>query len=413
MAEETKEIKLEDVVIDRQPYEHAVTNMISNPKYRSNYMFYAYMVAQCQPTFDVRMQAPAAVYFFRDHYVIKINPLLFNEFPLNERLGVIKHEMLHVMNGHIGRLEHRDMRKFNYATDCAINQLINREDLPKGCVFPETLPTTLKTVPTMKTAEQYYDIIDMEDDDQQNGQGNGVGDVLDDHSAWEESEGDADLQKDITKGMLDKSTNETQKARGNLPSNLDELLSLFSRSKEVDWKKVLRKIVGNKKANSRRTLMRSDRRFPKREDLKGKTKDRTFELAIVGDESGSVSNEELVQALSEAKNICDMTGTALWYVPVDTQAHTPKLLTKTDRTFNRSACGGTILEPAVAALKDNNIHYNALVVITDGYIDHSDITAFERTGKKVIWLITSQGRIDPAMKYGKMQAFQLKGKSNG
>ena len=405
MAEETKQ---ESLVIDRYPYEETITNMISNPKYRSNYMFYAYMVAQCQPTFDVQMQAPAAVYFFRDHYVIKINPLLFNEFPLNERLGIIKHEMLHVMNGHITRLEHRDMQKFNYAADCAINQLINKEDLPKGCIFPENFPTSMKQVPSGYSAEQYYDIMDLDpDNDDQNGQGNGIGDVLDDHDAWQQSEGDEDLQKDVTKGMLDKSLNETQKARGNLPSNIDQLLELFSRKSQVDWRQVLRRIVGNKKANSRKTIMRSDRRFPKREDLKGKVKDRMFELAIVGDESGSVSNPELVQALTECKNICDMTGTELWYVPVDTQAHEPKKIKKTDRKFSRSACGGTVLAPAVDALKEHKIAFNALVVITDGYIDHSDITAFESTGKKVIWLITSNGQIDPAMQHGKMKAFKL------
>jgi predicted metal-dependent peptidase len=409
MADETKHVPI--TAEDRQVFEDTIAAAISNPAYNQSYMYYGYMIAQCAVIFK-RMEAPAAVNFYRDHFNLFINPDQFNEFPLLERLGILKHEMLHILGGHFNRLEDRDMRLFNYATDCAINQLIDKNHLPKGCIYPDNLPTTVKNVPTMLGAEQYYELLENDPDEDklpQPGEGPGT---LDDHSEWENSEGDPDLQKDITKGMLEKAGESTQKARGELPSKHGEWLEMHSRKNEVDWKRVLRGIVGNRKVSSRPTIMRSSRRFPRREDIRGKTKDRLFSLAVVGDESGSVSSDELTDAIAEIQHICDLTKAPLWYVPVDTQAHKPHLITKAQRTFERSACGGTILAPAVDMLKSEKIKYNALVVITDGYIDDSDVYAFNDEKVPVIWLITSNGEIMDIMSNGKMRAFKLSGKTS-
>ena len=389
-------------------YRETIANMLSNPQFRDSYMFYGFMIAQVTPIAK-DFQAAAGVTFVRDHYVLYINPTLFDKFSLVQRLGVLKHEMQHIMNGHLSRVHDRDFMKFNYATDCAINQFIDRDHLPDGVIYPDNLPSKLSEVPKMLSAEQYYDIIDDEQlpKDDPNGSG-GAG--LDDHSVWEEATGDPELQADITKNMLESSMESTQKNRGNLPGNISDALELHSRKSEVNWKQLLRRLVSNKKANSRATLMRSSRRFPKREDIKGKTRDRTFTLAVIGDESGSVSSEELTEAINEIQHICKMTNTPLWYVPVDTVAHKPHQITKNQRTFNRSACGGTELNPAITMLNDHKIEHSAIVVITDGYLCSSDVEIFHEIPKKVFWLITSQGCIMPEMQVGRHVAVKLPAK---
>jgi predicted metal-dependent peptidase len=153
--------------------------------------------------------------------------------------------------------------------------------------------------------------------------------------------------------------------------------------------------------------MRRDRRQPFAEHLKGRTKDRIYNLAVVGDESGSVSDGELSQAIAEVSNICKLTQTPIWYVPVDTQAYAPQRLTSTQRSFKRSACGGTTLSPAIQQLKDSRIQANAIVVITDGYIDQSDIKAYQALNIPIIWLITSEGTIPDGI-VKPMRAFKLK-----
>ena len=387
----------------------------------SDYMFYGHMLAKCKKSIDTSLNAPAAVSFQNTKFILHINPIFFSMFTLPERLGVLKHEMLHILNGHLDRLGDKEMKGWNYATDCAINQLINKQHLPEGCILPDNYPST-KKAPKDKTAEFYYGLLDdpenpdnsdEEDPDNKEGsdknpQGNGPGNLMDDHGKWQESTGDPELQKDITKDMIEKAVDSTIKSKGRLPANLSDYLSLHTRKNEVNWKTVLRNIVGNKKANTRRTVMRRDRRFPNRPDIKGKTKDRVFNLLVVSDVSGSVSDTALVALLGEIRHICKLTNTPVDLIQVDTVPHKPEKLKANTQTVERKAQGGTELAPALDMAKEHRLDYAAVVVTTDGYLWDEDIIPFKNTKKPIIWLIEKEGKIMPEMQEGLMRAFILK-----
>lgn len=411
-------------------WEQTIANMFSNPAYANSYLFYAHMLAQCRVVFDDTIQAPAGVNFMHDHYNLFINPTGFDltdeqfaaaqsqdpnaskhvpgfcEHPLEHRLGILKHEMLHILFAHIARKEDRDHQLFNVATDCAINQLIERKHLPDGCIFPDTLPIN---PPPGLTAEQYYELLfEFAKKQSKGGSGLGFGSSLDSHDKWDESEGDADLQKDLTGNMLEKAGNATTKSRGNLPSEYSNWLSFFKTRAEVDWRNVLRNIVGQKRINVRKTIQRQDRRLPNFEWIKGRTKDRQFNLAVISDVSGSVDDDALLALWSEVRNICSLFNTEVTLVQVDTQPSSPEKLTRNTKSLERKACGGTILHPAIAKLKEHSINYDALVVTTDGFIDDRDVEYFQAIGKRVIWLIEPNGNVLPSMSSGRMQAFKLK-----
>lgn len=398
----------------RHGFEEALAAaIVAQSPYSANYLFYAHMITQCNVNFK-SMQAPAAVSFNLDHFVLHINPEKFNAWPIEHRLGVLKHEMLHILNGHLLRFEDREnFKKWNYATDCAINQHIESSHLPQGCINPSNLPVAKGVkVPPMVNSEQYYDLIDDDQLPPEDGDGDGSGNgLVDDHSEWKNSVGSNEsLQKDIAKNMMEKAANETQKSRGNLPSSFADWLELNSNSHQISWQQVLRNLAGNKRVSTRSTIMRSDRRFPKREDLRGKTKNRMFNILLIGDESGSVSSEELVQGIAEVQNICKLTRSDLNYIAIDTQAHAPVKLTSSQRTFKRQASGGTNLHPAIDMAKDHRIDYQAVVVITDGGLCSSDVEHFSRIGKRVIWVVTSQGSIMSEMSQGLMSAYKLDNK---
>ena len=384
-------------------WDTTIANMCSNRKYDA-YLFYFHLLGQCSIEFTDRVDT-AGISFQLDHYNLAINPDIttgFFQYSLEERLAILKHEMLHIINQHWTRREDSNPRRFNIAADCSINQFIEPTHLPKGVILPSTLSVKSNTpVPAKLTAEQYYQLLeDNEDEDNQQS-------TLDDHGEWDNSVGDKDLAKDLTSQALEKAASATAKSKGTLPAEYGDWISLLARNHEVNWKDVLRRIVGNKKAFSRSTIMRRDRRQPFAEHLKGRTKDRIYNLAVVGDESGSVSDVELSQAIVEVSNICKLTQTPIWYVPVDTQAYTPQRLTSTQRSFKRSACGGTILSPAIQQLKDSRIQANAIVVITDGYICQSDVEAYQALNIPIIWLITSEGTIPDGI-IKPMRAFKLK-----
>lgn len=402
---------MSDLSLSRAGYEEALTSMIvqSSP-FSANYLFYAHMICQCNVVFQ-SMKAPAAVNFQLDHFVLYINPDLFNPLPIEHRIGILKHEMLHILGGHMLRLEDREnFMKWNYATDCAINQLIDASHLPSGCIYPNNLPVRPNIkVPQSVNSEQYYDLIDDEQlPPEQPEFGSGQPGPLDDHSEWQNSTGaNETLQKDIAKNMMEKAANETQKSRGNLPGEFSDWLSINTNSHQVSWQRVLRNLAGNKRVSSRRTIMRSDRRFPHREDLRGKTKDRMFNLAVISDVSGSVSTEELIQLWAELKNICTLTNSGIQLVQIDTQAYPPEELKRTTTVMNRKASGGTTLAPAIDMLKKHKVPHDALVITTDGGLCSSDVNAFIGSSKRVIWLVSKNGSIMPEMQTNGMQAYKL------
>lgn len=450
------------MVKNRGSLDDTLAAMFSNQTYRANYLFYAHMIGMCSVKIDEKLPAPAGICFNIDHYDLYINPKMFDTFTLEGRLAILKHEMLHILYNHVSRAEDRVHLPWNIATDCAINQFIESNHLPTGCVTPELLQTQLGVkVPLKDTSENYYDLIKQnapetgkcnscegsgqshedcpscggsgkkEDESSESGEcdceecggtgknpceecgGTGQSGFkqIDDHGSWKKSSGDSDHQKDVTSKMIEKSQDITIKSRGTVPVECSEWLKIHNTKAELDWKKVLRGIVGNKKVGKRATIMRRDRRFPNREDLNGKVKDRAFDLLVIADVSGSMSNEAVLETLGEVRHICDITKTNVDLIQIDTQAYKPEKLSKNTKLITRKGNGGTTLHPALDKAKEAGIKFDALVVLTDGGLWNGDIEHFENLNKRVIWLIESTGDIIPAMNNGKMQAFKLKSKT--
>jgi predicted metal-dependent peptidase len=423
---------------EREALDEAITNMaVKTTPFHKEYVYYLHLISQCKVVFSKSLPAAAGVSFNKDHYVLYLNPLevigiskdkkgnpepilgFSTKMPLEQRIGILKHEMLHIILGHILRVNDRDFDKFNIASDCALDQEIKKEHLPSYAIYPDNnFPA--KTQPKWGlTSEQYYDLIEQDELDKMNKEeeksddGNGFGppkltNGVGDHTKWLESEGDPDLQKEITKNMAEKAGEQTIKSAGTLPSNYAQIIENLSIRREVDWRQVLRRIVGNKKANIKKTLMRRDRRMPFANWIKGKTKDRVFELAVISDVSGSVSDKALYNLWGEIISICEMFNTPVNMVQVDTQPTKPEKLTKQSRAVTRKACGGTTLAPAIEMLKETKTPFDALVVTTDGYLFDDDIQPFKDLNRPVIWLIEEDGKVMDEMNQGKMRAIKLK-----
>ena len=430
-----------------EAYEEAIVNMtVYNSPFYKDYVFYMHLLSGCRVHYDKDMKAPAGVSFHNDHYVLHLNPLeviqegvntdtgekvvitgFTKNMPLAHRIGILKHEMSHISNGHLIRVEDRDFRDFNYASDCAMNQDIERTHLPEYAIYPDNLFADSNVV-WGQTAETYYDMIQKEKEDKpdqpnknsknsSNGDGDGDGDgdgefLVDDHDTWKQSTGDSSLQKEITKKLVEDAAKQTTKNKGNLPSNYSSMIDNLTINREIDWVKVLRRITGNKKASIRKTIMRKDRRLPNFSWIKGRTKKRVFELAVVSDVSGSMGNDALVEVWGEVLSICDTYKISVTLVQVDAQAYEPQELNKNTKKIERKATGGTYLSPALDKLKERNIKYDALVVTTDGHLFNNDIDSFIECKVPVIWVVESSGKLMDEMNSGKMVGVKLKNKKS-
>jgi predicted metal-dependent peptidase len=115
---------------NRKQLDITFANMFSNEEYRRHYVFYAHVLAQCKIVLDDSVPV-AGVAFVVNKYVLCINPEGFNKYTTTERMAILAHEALHIVNNHQDRKGQRVHELFNIATDCAINQLLPKGHLPE------------------------------------------------------------------------------------------------------------------------------------------------------------------------------------------------------------------------------------------------------------------------------------------
>ena len=69
---------------------------------------------------------------------LSINPDYISELNLEQKIGLLKHELLHISFGHLIMRElYSDHKLFNIAADLEINQYIDEDYLPEGGVTME------------------------------------------------------------------------------------------------------------------------------------------------------------------------------------------------------------------------------------------------------------------------------------
>jgi len=398
--------------LDRSSFDSAITNMSASAMYQKNALFYFHLLTKMKIILDVNLPAPAGVCFRYTHYELYINPKMFEKYSLDDRIFILVHECMHILMGHLsdqGRLTGKniDNEKANLAEDCAINQLINMT-VPKSAIMPNNLlkNKSIKVKPK-QNAEYYYKLLlenepnpdftqpkNEDGEPNESGDGDGKYEPLDTHDTWKNSKGDTELQKDLTSEMIQSSIEETVKAQGNLPQEIEDIMNMFKRKAQIDWKKVLRNMVGKKKVGKRPTIMRKSRRFQNRPDIKGNTKDRKFNLVCLVDISGSMNNKEVLQGLNEVSSICKTFNISMKLVQVDTMVHKVEDFNKYTKMFERNGCGGTHIIDGALYVKKEKIECDGCVVITDGYIESLNEWETARTSKKIpnvpyMFLLTS------------------------
>ena len=399
---------------DRHYFEETISKMFGR---NSNFVFYAHVLAQCKVHIERTLPAPAAVNFENTRYNLFINPLLFDRFTVEERTAILIHEAKHICYNHVTIRMKSDFERWNYAGDIAINQEI--EGLPEGCLTPE-----LYGFPREKSAEQYYDAL--EDNEEykkqkkeqeqkqkeieekikeaiENGEFDYDGTTpIDDHSKWSESTGQASYQKEVTKRMVEKAYQQT---RGNLPSDINKILEVHETKHVVDWRRALRKVTGNKPANKRPDRRRPNRRFPKRMELHGKRRDTTYTIATILDVSGSMKDSDIVKGLAEIREIARMSNSSVKIIQVDAEVKEVEDFDANTKSIVRGGAGGTRMFPGVEYLDENGIEYNALVIITDGWVE-KDWPYIPKV--PTFWLTTSGDMWFNYEKYKNHQMFDLK-----
>ena len=304
---------------------------------------------------------------------LSINPEFFMGLTIDQRIGLLKHELLHISFGHlIYRDSFEDKKLFNIAADIEINQYIDSIQLPEGGLTLDSFPEL--NLPSRAGTKVYYDLLKQACNDgtcpsldkmlsQLPGEG-----PYDDHKTWEEfdelTEADKKLIEKQIEHQLKETAEQTEKRRGTIPGELAELIDRLTNipPPKFDWRGYLRRFVGNSSIVYTKKMRRKyNKRYSENPGLKIKFKNH---ILVGVDTSGSVSTSELEEFWNE---LCHMhkTGHKITVAQCDSRFQGVKEFNP-KHDWKIHGRGGTDFQPVVDHFNENTRNYTALIYCTDG-----------------------------------------------
>ena len=315
-----------------------------------------------------------------------VNKKFWDTLSDDEQLGVLKHELSHILFKHITSSEYfGDHDKFNKASDLETNSYI-----PILQKDPYYYPARFNLENNKGTKFYYENLPDEPNDGDEgnNGDSSNSYDPNDSHASWKDFQDLSDTEKQLIENQIDyqaKNTAETcQKLIGSIPGELKEYLdSLFKIKPQVfNWKAYFRRVIGNLITSELYlTRMRPSRRFPDSRGVKFKRKPHV----LVGvDTSGSISDEELEDFFSEIYYLWK-SGVKVTIAQIDTKI---EHIEEYNGKFNKEIYGrgGTEFTDLINYYNERKKDFSTLVIFTDGYVS-LNLPPF-RNG---VWVITKTG----------------------
>jgi len=335
---------------------------------------------------------------------LSINPNFFNDLPEKHRIGLLKHELLHVSFGHLVMRDlYSNHKLFNIAADLEINQYIDNDYLPEGGITMETFPEL--DLPERAGTKKYYELLE---EAQQEGNCPSLESLLSQmdgdsqycHKTWEEfdelSEADKKLVQKQVEHQLKETAEQTEKRRGNIPGELADLLERLRHIEpaKFDWKGYLRRFIGNSSVSYTKKLRRKyNKRYNDNPGLKIKFKNN---ILIGVDTSGSVSNSELKEFMNELVHM-HKTGHKITVAQCDTQINSVEEFNPR-KDWEIKGRGGTDFQPVIDLFNKKKGVYTALIYLTDG-----EAYTPEDCPKNTLWVHSSRCSINEELPGLKIQ----------
>ena len=322
-----------------------------------------------------------------------------NQLSTGKIASVLIHECLHYLQMVFLRKGMRDMERWNVSADGPINWKIDHDYGDNGTTKwtkaiqlpvwesangeeckPVRLPDTITH--EQRYSEWIYDNMDKDSGLQEMFSKMGTEYiVIDDHSLW----GDFNnIPEEILKSSIISSIRGASNAAGSTPSGIQEILDSLLDSK-VEWRQVLKDFVGqNQKIGKKVSWKRPNRRFPKTQP--GHLALRSGTIVFIIDTSGSMSKEELSQAMAEIDSIASTY--EVWVVDCDADVQ-QEYKYRRGLELTVKGRGGTDMNPA---LKHADVvrHADMIICFTDGHLFAAPV----ETSAKQLWVITKLGSTD-------------------
>ena len=308
-----------------------------------------------------------------DGRTIFFNREFFEPLTVKQIEFVIAHEILHNVFDHMGRTEGRDRKIFNIAADYCVNGQLIRDRIGEQ-------PPEIKIFHDSKyygwSAEQVYDEIYEKMDEEELA---ALGQLLDDHVDWSNN-GGKDGQPQYTKEELKAIRDEMREAvmqaaqaagAGNVPASVARMIKDLTEPK-MNWREILRQQIQSTIKNDY-TFMRPNRKgWHMNAVLPGQNFQETIDICVAIDMSGSISDAQAKDFMSEIKGIMDEYQDfklKIWCF--DTKVYNEADFNGYNMDefmdYEPMGGGGTEFDVNWDYMKENDICPKKFIMFTDGY----------------------------------------------
>lgn len=336
------------------------------------------------------------------NYQLAINPEFWDSLSDNHKLGLLKHELLHIAFNHLGIFfKFSDRKLANVAMDMEINQYILSEYLPEGGIDINNYEDL--NLDRKAGCRYYYDKLKQFQDkkDKDGTCGNDPMDKLldniaegniPDHSTWEEFEDLSEaeqklIERQVQKLMAD-AKEETLKKRGHVPGEIEDLIVLEEIVKaKFNWRAYIRRFTGvSTKIFTRKLRRKDNKRYSDNPGLKVKMRQKML-LAI--DTSGSVSNSELAEFMNEIYHL-HKAGVDISIIQCDTKINSIEDY-KGKFELKISGRGGTSFDPVLEYYQQHR-EFTSLIYFTDG-----ECSTNLKPNKDILWVLSERSELNNSL----------------
>jgi predicted metal-dependent peptidase len=414
--------------------------------------FWGYLFSRIRRIPDISIPSIMGVTIEKDCTVgLRYHPELIDESDDESIMLILEHEGMHLLNKHLQRLikiistevdeerKYAKMQVWNIASDCAVNEQMGMPDKLKiaGIEAEPCFPKKFNLKPG-NTSEYYYFELLKNKMDEKMMQQNKCGGVCKDmgengegcknckkqpvtpdyHGGWCKCPNGGDpsavsrqVEEYVREIVKDLIKNFSRK-RGTLPGHIQEILDKFLKQGELPYYEIIRNlVVGSRLSKFKKSFTRINRKrtylfslnksgTPELSPFPGRKTDFTFNICILIDTSGSMSSEDILEALSSIKSIIEKDKNCFaTVIECDTVIGKEYKVRKLrDIQMNVSGRGGTTLLPGLERCRE--LHPDITLAFSDGYCENLNSVSRGLMPKKLVWIISRGGNDETVNKTG-------------
>lgn len=365
--------------------------------------FFGLFTMQMKRNINYNTLSPLATTVSLSHFILHFNPTIFLHCSLKEMRALIKHEIYHIMFGHLKR--HKELRKkysesvVNLALDISINQYI--ENLPSWSRSIKEVSLSYNVDLEYEESAEYYaekiqnaieklikdsgTEISKEVFNKSEPETEYVLDIEKSHDIWTQE--NYDFNMDYI-SELTKKTVENAK-RGKVPISIEKAINLLNKRAEISWNDYLKRALGTMPSGYKKTITRKDRRQPNRLDLRGRLSNHLVQIIIAIDISGSITDKEIDKIMIEVLNIVKNYKSEITIIECDNIIRRVyKVKNKKDVKAKLETKGGTAFSPVFEYIHNNKLVNYLLIYFTDG-VGEDELTV-KPINYKTLWVLTGK-----------------------